>query len=89
MTARRMTTRRMTTLADEDDFAPPEEPPVDDASPSQAEAGTSRYTRLVSMSGGDASQAERLIDYERKRAPDAARSIWIQNAIDRLIHDRT
>jgi len=40
------------------------------------------------MVGGDAASAERLIDYERTRAPDAARAILIQNAIDRLLHDR-
>jgi hypothetical protein len=59
------------------------------ASPvTKIDPGASRYTRLVKMVGGDVAAAERLIDYERTRAPDAARSIWIQNAIDRLIHDR-
>jgi len=72
----------------------PDEPderagPAEAASPApKVDAGASRYTRLVKMVGGDVAAAEKLIDYERTRAPDAARSIWIQNAIDRLIHDR-
>lgn len=77
-----------------DEPGEPDEPdeqagPAEAASPApKVDAGASRYTRLVKMVGGDVAAAERLIDYERTRAPDAARSIWIQNAIDRLIHDR-
>lgn len=65
-----------------------QEPASPSTEASQTDLGRSRYTRLLSMAGGDAAAAERLIDYERTRAPDAARAILIQNAIDRLLHDR-
>lgn len=81
------------TVAEEQPMPAPDQPLEEEpASPSsgtpQADPGRSRYTRLLSMVGGDAASAERLIDYERTRAPDAARAILIQNAIDRLLHDR-
>ncbi len=78
-------------LDEPDEQTAPEETAEAEATASpapKADPGSSRYSRLVKMVGGDVAAAERLIDYERTRAPDAARSIWIQNAIDRLIHDR-
>jgi hypothetical protein len=40
------------------------------------------------MTMGDREQAERLIRYERRYAPDASREVLIQRAIDRLEYDR-
>jgi uncharacterized protein YcfJ len=46
------------------------------------------YRRLLRMTMGDRAQAERLIRYERRYAPDASREELIQRAIDRLEYDR-
>jgi hypothetical protein len=46
------------------------------------------YRRLLRMTMGDREQAERLIRYERRYAPDASREVLIQRAIDRLEYDR-
>ncbi len=46
------------------------------------------YRQLLRMTMGDREQAERLIRYERRYAPDASREHLIQRAIDRLEYDR-
>lgn len=46
------------------------------------------YRKLLRMTMGDREQAERLIRYERRYAPDASREQLIQRAIDRLEYDR-
>ena len=43
---------------------------------------------VVVMVSGDESVTNRLIGYERQRSPHAPLAVWIQNAIDRLVHDR-
>ena len=48
-----------------------------------------RYSELVSMVGHDEAVAERLIELERRSAPNAARGELIERAIERLIRDRT
>jgi len=45
------------------------------------------YNDLLRKVGGDQAAAERLIDYERQRAPQATRSIWLQQAIQRWERD--
>jgi hypothetical protein len=46
------------------------------------------YRQLLRMTMGDREQAERLIRYERRYAPEANREQLIQRAIDRLEYDR-
>lgn len=46
------------------------------------------FHQLLGMVSGDEAMTNRLIDYERQRAPRAPLAVWIQNAIDRLVHDR-
>ena len=46
------------------------------------------FNRLVAKSGGDAAVAERLIAFERQRAPQATRAELIRRAIERLELDR-
>jgi hypothetical protein len=46
------------------------------------------YQQLLAMVRQDQYMAERLIDFERRRNPTAARERLIQYAIDRLRHDR-
>ena len=50
----------------------------------QAETDEETYRRLVDKLGGDAEAAERLINYERERAPAAPRPALVRNALDRL-----
>ncbi len=51
-------------------------------------AASPAYRQLLRMTMGDREQAERLIRYERRYAPDAGREQLIQRAIDRLEYDR-
>ena len=46
------------------------------------------YNRLLAKTGGDPQVAERLIAFERKRAPQAPRAELIRRAIERLELDR-
>lgn len=46
------------------------------------------YQRLVAKVMGDHAAAERLIAFEKKRAPQADRAELIRRAIDRLDYDR-
>ena len=41
------------------------------------------YHKLMVKIGYDRALAERLIDYERRRVPNAGRAVWIQSAITR------
>lgn len=41
------------------------------------------YARLLRKSFGDAEQAERLIELERRKRPGASRVSLLQNALDR------
>ena len=43
---------------------------------------------LLSLSGHDPARLERLVMYERERKPNASRAELLQNAINRLLHDR-
>ena len=45
------------------------------------------YNDLLLKLGGDRQAAERLIDFERRRLPDANRLRWLQNAIRRWEQD--
>jgi len=45
------------------------------------------YNDLLRKVSGDQAAAERLIAYERQRAPQATRSIWLQKAIQRWERD--
>ena len=45
------------------------------------------YKVLLKKSQGDRQQVERLIDYERRRSPDASRVELLQSAIDRWERD--
>lgn len=47
-----------------------------------------RFEILVARCRHDRELAERLVDGERGRRPDAARAIWIERAIERLADDR-
>jgi hypothetical protein len=44
---------------------------------------------LFTLSGRDPSRVERLVMLEKDRTPDASRTELLQNAIDRLIRDRS
>ena len=46
-----------------------------------------RYQDLLAMCRGDGELAERLIEFERKKVPNAGRNEWIQRAIERWIRD--
>lgn len=46
------------------------------------------YSELLNMAQGDREKTDRLIEYERKRAPQAALETLIQNAIDRWQQDK-
>ena len=46
------------------------------------------FNRLVAKTGGDPQVAERLIAFERQRAPRATRAELIRRAIERLELDR-
>ena len=43
---------------------------------------------LLRQARGDRALAERLIEYEQQRNPDANRQVWIADAIDRWERDR-
>ena len=45
------------------------------------------YEQLLNMAQGDRAMADRLIEYERTRAPAASTETLIGNAIDRWLHD--
>jgi hypothetical protein len=45
------------------------------------------YQNLLNKVRGDAHLAQRLIDYERQRAPHASEGQIVQNAIDRWERD--
>ncbi len=47
-----------------------------------------QFDRLLAKTGGDPQVAERLIAFERKRAPQATRAELIRRAIERLELDR-
>ena len=47
-----------------------------------------RYRQLLRKAGGDEALVERLIAYERRRAPGASREEWIERAITRWERDR-
>jgi hypothetical protein len=44
---------------------------------------------LLALSGRDPARLERLVMYERSRAPDASRPELLKRAIDRLVRDRS
>jgi hypothetical protein len=46
------------------------------------------YNTLLMRVRYDPATAERLIEFERRRLPTARRAAWIENAIERLDHDR-
>ena len=46
------------------------------------------FERLVAKAGGDPLVAERLVAFERQRAPQAGRAELIRRAIERLELDR-
>jgi hypothetical protein len=46
------------------------------------------YQQLVNRTRGDREQAQRLVDYEKRRAPDSNRLQLLQNAIYRWDRDR-
>jgi hypothetical protein len=46
------------------------------------------YKQLLARLLGDRHAADRLIEYERERSPDATSATLIKAAIDRLEHDR-
>jgi len=41
------------------------------------------FEDLLKKVGGDRSVVERLIEYENQQKPNAVRSVWLQNAIER------
>jgi hypothetical protein len=47
------------------------------------------YRRLLVLVRGDEGMADRLIDYELKRAPELSRDQAARRAIDRLEYERT
>jgi ribosomal protein L32 len=47
------------------------------------------YQQLVNRTRGDRAQAQRLVDYEKRRAPEANRLQLLQNAIYRWDRDRS
>jgi gas vesicle protein len=57
---------------------------VSDASDNQESGEDEVYRRLVAKMDGDVEATDRLIAYERERAPAAPRANLIQNALDRL-----
>lgn len=68
--------------------APPR-PPATYREAAQANPKTHElFHKLLGMNTGDEAVTNRLIDYERQRAPRAPLEVWIQNAIDRLAQDR-
>ena len=46
------------------------------------------YNDLLNKLGGERQAVERLIEFERQRLPDANRTRWLQNALQRLEQDR-
>ncbi|HEX5808494.1 MAG TPA: hypothetical protein VFY25_07490, partial [Anaerolineales bacterium] len=67
--------------------APNDDGPIPNPPPS-SEPEISPYENLLRMVGRDAATAERLIEYERRSAPNASRDELIQRAIERLLQDR-
>jgi tetratricopeptide (TPR) repeat protein len=66
-------------------------PPDDGSSPSTPPPNGQKidpYQDLLSMVGGDAATAERLIAFEQRYAPNARRDELIKRAIERLKRDR-
>lgn len=47
-----------------------------------------RYRELLRMVQGNRATADRLIDYERVRAPGESRREWVTNAIERMRRDQ-
>jgi len=45
------------------------------------------YDELLLKVGGDPAAVERLVEFERQQSPDANRTVWLQNAIQRWEHD--
>ncbi len=45
------------------------------------------YDDLLLKAGGDPAAVERLVEFERQQSPDANRTTWLQNAIQRWEHD--
>jgi len=45
------------------------------------------YNDLLGKAGGDRAVVERLIEFERQRAPRAGRSAWLRRAIQRWEND--
>ncbi len=45
------------------------------------------YDDLLLKAGGDPATVERLVEFERREAPEANRTVWLQNAIRRWEHD--
>jgi hypothetical protein len=67
----------------------PPRPPASYREAAQANSTTRElFHQLLGMVSGDEAVTNRLIDNERQRAAGAPLAIWIQNAIDRLVHDR-
>jgi hypothetical protein len=59
--------------------------------PALAGSGTSEkrlYNTLLARVRYDKETAERLIDFERRRLPNASRAVWVERAVERLEHDR-
>jgi hypothetical protein len=75
---------------------PSPSPPPTPSSPPQPTPSPSRpptispepYSKLLHMVGGDRGTADRLIEYERERTPDASLPELVNSAIVRLIRDR-
>jgi hypothetical protein len=68
------------------DYVPGPAPSEPESTAYTADRG--RYSTLVNLVGSDPDKAERLIEFERGRAPHASREECIQRAIDSLAHDR-
>jgi len=77
---------------------PPEETELNNGQPAEATGASSSpsgrnennsdlYDDLVSKVLGDRATADRLIEYERKKAPNADWDELVQRAIERWIHD--
>ena len=45
------------------------------------------HNDLLQKVGGDRQVVERLIDFERRRLPNATRTVWLQNAVRRWEKD--
>jgi tetratricopeptide (TPR) repeat protein len=65
----------------------PEESGPHTPPPTPGSQNTNLYQDLLAMVRGDRAMAERLIEFERNKVPDADRNEWIRRAIERWIRD--